>query len=200
MDTITIERVATAIPAKRRLKFGLKRLALAGLALALATGGVGYGHYWWTVDRFIESTDDAYDQRSDSLQIDLLRLGRQSSQLPCLQSFGYATLTSSVPSSSRRNQPAATQAIASQAISGDAATPIGCATDAAVRSTKAWPEARSNAGSWLAVDQHPVDELRRNVLRIPDGHRRQDDPLLCDGRRHELCEQVIIRHITLVVP
>jgi len=60
MDTITIERVATAIPAKRRLEFGLKRLALAGLALALATGGVGYGHHWWTVGRFIESTDDAY--------------------------------------------------------------------------------------------------------------------------------------------
>ena len=31
MDTITIELAATAIPAKRRLKFGLKRLALAGL-------------------------------------------------------------------------------------------------------------------------------------------------------------------------
>ena len=60
MDTITIERVATAIPAKRRLKFGLKRLTLAGLALAVTLGGIAYGRYWWTVGRFIESTDDAY--------------------------------------------------------------------------------------------------------------------------------------------
>jgi membrane fusion protein, multidrug efflux system len=60
MDTITIERVATAIPAKRRLKFGLKRLALTGLALAITLGGITYGRYWWTVGRFIEGTDDAY--------------------------------------------------------------------------------------------------------------------------------------------
>ena len=60
MDTITIERAATAIPVKRRLKFGLKRLALAWLALAVTLGGIAYGRYWWTVGRFIESTDDAY--------------------------------------------------------------------------------------------------------------------------------------------
>src|ERR1700730_4664458 len=60
MDTITIERAATAIPVKRRLKFGLKRLALACLALAVTLGGIAYGRYWWTVGRFIESTDDAY--------------------------------------------------------------------------------------------------------------------------------------------
>src|SRR5580692_7997944 len=60
MDTITIERAATAIPMKRRLKFGLKRLALACLALAVTLGGIAYGRYWWTVGRFIESTDDAY--------------------------------------------------------------------------------------------------------------------------------------------
>jgi membrane fusion protein (multidrug efflux system) len=60
MDTITIERAATTIPAKRRLKFGLKRLALTGLALTVALGGIAYGRYWWAVGRFIESTDDAY--------------------------------------------------------------------------------------------------------------------------------------------
>jgi membrane fusion protein (multidrug efflux system) len=60
MDTITIERAATAIPGKRRLKFGLKRVALACLALAVTLGGITYGRYWWTVGRFIESTDDAY--------------------------------------------------------------------------------------------------------------------------------------------
>jgi membrane fusion protein, multidrug efflux system len=35
-------------------------LALAGLALALTMGAIGYGRYWWTTGRFIESTDDAY--------------------------------------------------------------------------------------------------------------------------------------------
>ena len=60
IDTITIERAATAIPVKPRLKFGLKRLALACLALAVTLGGIAYGRYWWTVGRFIESTDDAY--------------------------------------------------------------------------------------------------------------------------------------------
>ena len=60
MDTVVLERAATAAPAKSRRKLTRKTLALAGLALALATGGVGYGHYWWTTGRFIESTDDAY--------------------------------------------------------------------------------------------------------------------------------------------
>ncbi len=60
MDTIVLERVATAAPVKRRLRFGRKQLALAGLALAIILGGIGYGRYWWTTGRFIESTDDAY--------------------------------------------------------------------------------------------------------------------------------------------
>jgi membrane fusion protein, multidrug efflux system len=60
MDTVAVERAATAIPVKRRLHFGRKQLALAGLALAITLGGIGYGRYWWTVGRFIESTDDAY--------------------------------------------------------------------------------------------------------------------------------------------
>ena len=45
---------------KSRRKFGLKRLALACLALAITLGGIAYGRYWWTLGRFIESTDDAY--------------------------------------------------------------------------------------------------------------------------------------------
>jgi membrane fusion protein (multidrug efflux system) len=60
MDTVVIERVATSTPVKSRLQFGHKHLALAGLALAISLGGIGYGRYWWNVGRFIESTDDAY--------------------------------------------------------------------------------------------------------------------------------------------
>jgi len=60
MDTIVLERAAIAAPVKRRLRLGRKQLALAGLALAIILGGIGYGRYWWTTGRFIESTDDAY--------------------------------------------------------------------------------------------------------------------------------------------
>jgi membrane fusion protein (multidrug efflux system) len=37
-----------------------KRLALAPLVLAAVIGAGMYGYNWWTVGRFIESTDDAY--------------------------------------------------------------------------------------------------------------------------------------------
>ena len=37
-----------------------KALGVAGLGLLAALGGALYGHHWWTVGRFIESTDDAY--------------------------------------------------------------------------------------------------------------------------------------------
>ena len=60
MDTVVLERAATPAPVKILLKFGRKTLALAGLTLALALGAAGYGRYWWTTGRFIESTDDAY--------------------------------------------------------------------------------------------------------------------------------------------
>ena len=60
MDTVVLERRTLVAPVRPHLKFGRKTLALAGLALALTTGGVGYGRYWWTAGRFIESTDDAY--------------------------------------------------------------------------------------------------------------------------------------------
>ena len=60
MDTVVLERVATGAPVRNRPKFRRRTLALAGLALALALGGSGYGRYWWTTGRFIEGTDDAY--------------------------------------------------------------------------------------------------------------------------------------------
>jgi membrane fusion protein, multidrug efflux system len=60
MDTVSLQRAAIEAAPKKRLKFHPKTLALAGLALALTLGGAGYGRYWWTTGRFIESTDDAY--------------------------------------------------------------------------------------------------------------------------------------------
>jgi membrane fusion protein, multidrug efflux system len=37
-----------------------RRLALAGVALVVLTGGGRYGHDWWTRGRFVETTDDSY--------------------------------------------------------------------------------------------------------------------------------------------
>ena len=55
-------RAATPIRTGLRpgLGLALKRALLAAAALAVAGGGAWYGKDWWTVGRFIESTDDAY--------------------------------------------------------------------------------------------------------------------------------------------
>src|SRR5260370_39111440 len=45
---------------KARPPLSLKRLALIGLGCALTLAASGDGTYWWTVDRFFQSTDDAY--------------------------------------------------------------------------------------------------------------------------------------------
>ena len=37
-----------------------QRLALAGVALILSLGAAWYAANWWTVGRFVETTDDAY--------------------------------------------------------------------------------------------------------------------------------------------
>src|SRR5437764_500141 len=37
-----------------------RQLGLAGAALLIGIAAAWYGHHWWTVGRFIESTDDAY--------------------------------------------------------------------------------------------------------------------------------------------
>src|SRR6266446_9860729 len=60
MSTIAIERSATAGEITSKLRIGRKQLVLAGLAIAITLGGIGYGRYWWETGRFIESTDDAY--------------------------------------------------------------------------------------------------------------------------------------------
>ena len=60
MSDLAAERTTQTIPAKAIPKPRLKWLAFAGLAGFLALGAARYGYDWWSVGRFIESTDDAY--------------------------------------------------------------------------------------------------------------------------------------------
>ena len=46
--------------AGRRRSVSTGRLALLGAAALVTAGAAVAGHHWWTVGRFIESTDDAY--------------------------------------------------------------------------------------------------------------------------------------------
>jgi membrane fusion protein (multidrug efflux system) len=59
MSSQVIDRGVIAVPAKTATG-SRKRLLLAGVALIVIAGAAWYGHNWWTVGRFIESTDDAY--------------------------------------------------------------------------------------------------------------------------------------------
>ena len=61
MTSTVLEREAV-IPARARwdLRRGLRQLAAAGAVPVVALTAAWYGHQWWTVGRFIESTDDAY--------------------------------------------------------------------------------------------------------------------------------------------
>ena len=59
MDALMKWNVETSTKAKsRRLTF--KQLALLALGCLAAAAASGYGYYWWTTARFVESTDDAY--------------------------------------------------------------------------------------------------------------------------------------------
>jgi membrane fusion protein (multidrug efflux system) len=60
MSSVTIEREAVSAFPGTRTRIGVKKLALAGAALVALAGAAWYGNEWWTVGRFIESTDDAY--------------------------------------------------------------------------------------------------------------------------------------------
>ena len=55
-----VARDTAVRPARPRARVGRKRLLLGAAVLVLAAGGAAYGHQWWTVGRFFESTDDAY--------------------------------------------------------------------------------------------------------------------------------------------
>jgi membrane fusion protein, multidrug efflux system len=50
----------TSAPRRMPLKQRAKRLGVIAAVLAVVAGGSWYGYNWWTVGRFMESTDDAY--------------------------------------------------------------------------------------------------------------------------------------------
>ena len=60
MSADVLERDIVARPPVRQAKVSPKQLALAGAALLLGVGAAWYGNHWWTVGRFVETTDDAY--------------------------------------------------------------------------------------------------------------------------------------------
>jgi membrane fusion protein (multidrug efflux system) len=54
-------RDAVSTPVRtRRARVSRRKLAVGGLAFLAAVAVAWYGNQWWTVGRFIESTDDAY--------------------------------------------------------------------------------------------------------------------------------------------
>ncbi|HEY1431267.1 MAG TPA: HlyD family secretion protein [Stellaceae bacterium] len=65
LDASSAEARARSAPANRDPRRAIrrarsKRFAPYGLALLIGIGAAWYGHQWWTVGRFFESTDDAY--------------------------------------------------------------------------------------------------------------------------------------------
>ena len=60
MTSAALDRAPEVISIKGKRRLSRRQHALAGAVLLLAAGAAWYGHHWWTVGRFIESTDDAY--------------------------------------------------------------------------------------------------------------------------------------------
>ena len=60
MSDQVLQRDIVARPPVRHHSVSRRQLGLAGAALLIGVGGAWYGNHWWTVGRFIESTDDAY--------------------------------------------------------------------------------------------------------------------------------------------
>jgi membrane fusion protein (multidrug efflux system) len=58
MSTTVLERAPDA--RVRTKRFGLRKVAIAGAAVLIGAGVAWYGYDYWTVGRFIETTDDAY--------------------------------------------------------------------------------------------------------------------------------------------
>ena len=59
-STLPDHPFAAAKPGIRPVGLPRRRLLVVGAVLLIAAGGAWYGHQWWTVGRFTESTDDAY--------------------------------------------------------------------------------------------------------------------------------------------
>jgi membrane fusion protein, multidrug efflux system len=51
---------STATEKQSKVRFTFKQLVLLCLACVFGLAAAGYGYYWWAVDRFFQSTDDAY--------------------------------------------------------------------------------------------------------------------------------------------
>lgn len=60
VPTVAPEGILPAAPAPARRKLNLRKLLLAGVAVATLAGASWYGYDYWTVGRFLVSTDDAY--------------------------------------------------------------------------------------------------------------------------------------------
>ena len=59
MTSQAIDRGVVALPAKPAGTGLRKRALLAGVGIVVAVADAWYGYDWWTVGRFVESTDDA---------------------------------------------------------------------------------------------------------------------------------------------
>jgi membrane fusion protein (multidrug efflux system) len=59
MSELVLERKTAGIPIPKLMP-RLKALALPALAVVAGLAAAVYGYQWWTVDRWFESTDDAY--------------------------------------------------------------------------------------------------------------------------------------------
>jgi membrane fusion protein (multidrug efflux system) len=60
MTSIALERATQKISGKTFSRQKLKWILAASLGGSLMLAAVGYGYDWWSVGRFIETTDDAY--------------------------------------------------------------------------------------------------------------------------------------------
>jgi membrane fusion protein, multidrug efflux system len=60
MTAAVLQRAPDTITQSRPQRRGLKRPAMLAAALLIGGGAAWYGYRWWTVDRFFESTADAY--------------------------------------------------------------------------------------------------------------------------------------------
>ena len=60
MADIAIHRIPRSLRGRTFAKQALRRALLAGLAGVFVVAAARFGHDWWTVGRFIETTDDAY--------------------------------------------------------------------------------------------------------------------------------------------